>query len=660
MLKILPSHISNLIAAGEVVQRPSSVVKELVENSIDAGADKVSVIINDGGRTLIQVIDNGCGMNAEDAVLSFKRHATSKIDKAEDLQHIITYGFRGEALASIAAVAEITMKTRTADSETGTEVNIKASEVVSTSETSTPVGTNIAIRNIFYNVPARRKFMKSDATEFSRIADEFIHIAMIRTGIAFTLEHNGKKIFEVPASSNIKQRIQILVGKRYANDLVSIKNESSVIKINGFIGKPETALKKNESRQMFFVNDRYFTSPLMKSAVMSGYGQLLQTDKYPSFFIRMEVDPSKIDINIHPTKAEIKFEEESLVYNFLCAAVKESLGVNSFAPSIDFDTEGNIEIPSMVKTRLEFADGKKFPEQPTIEIDPDFDPFKEDREKLSQSEFADFEHRSSRDNSFFGSGKSKYGPDRYGSEKLDTDRYTSSAYERTESHSDLVNTPNTGFEQEKGYTGLFNESAVTSGRSFFILKGKYIITPSKSGIMAISIYRARKKIIYDRLSAAYKKRETASHLLLHPIILDIPVITFGLVKDHLETFGKMGFDIRIPEVTDKKNETQIMVYGTPMEELMSDMNALADAVESLAEMVAENPEAAQDELDSALREKHFIKLAGIGAREGASGITPIEAQAIIDTLFTSDNPGYTPDGEKTMNIITTEKIDNLF
>ena len=657
MLKVLPSHISNLIAAGEVVQRPSSVVKELMENAIDAGADKVSVLIESSGRSLVQVVDNGSGMSREDAILSFKRHATSKIDKAEDLQGITTYGFRGEALASIAAVAEVTMKTRTATDETGTEVSVKSSEVVSVSETACPKGTSIAVRNIFYNVPARRKFLKSDNTEFSKIAEEFIHIALVNNSISFSLIHNGKKIFDVPSGTNLKQRIRLLLGKKYADDLLNIKNESSLIKISGYIGKPESALKKNESRQLFFINGRYFHSQLMKAAVMKGYDRLLPEDKSPSFFICMEADPSKIDINIHPTKAEIKFEDESMVFEFLRAAVRETIGINSIAPTIDFDTDGSIEIPSMVKTKLEFSESGTFPEAPETGIDPDFNPFSD-----SMKPDAGFEPEIP---GFTGSGNPWRDSTRGTKKESGTwDRpyerlsgMASSDYTMPEDIGLMENSAESigrNIRKEHGYGGLFGDIPQTQSQ-LLLIKGKYIITPARSGIMVTDIKRARERILFDDYMAREKSGEIISDRTLHPVTLDMSVITRNLIKDKADDFKRLGFDIRIPE-----NDSQIEVYGAPMIELMSDMNTLAGIIENLAESLSENPEGVIVEMNSSVKEKYAAALAKAGAAEGLSKINPTEAQAIIDRLLTCRNPGYSPSGEKTIVLMTTEQISKLF
>ena len=338
MLKVLPSHISNLIAAGEVVQRPSSVVKELVENSIDAGAENISVIISDSGKTLINVIDDGCGMTYDEALLCFERHATSKIAAAKDLETILSYGFRGEALPSIAAVSEITLKTKEKDSEIGTEVDYAESKLVSAQEISCPKGTNISVRNIFYNIPARRKFLKSDNVEFRQIQSEFIRIALCHPEVGFKLSHNKKDVLILPPAISLKKRITEVAGKGIIKDLIDISSESNIAKISGYIGTPQGA-KKNQPNQFFFINGRYFRSPYLNKAILKSYEKLIPDDHFPSYFIFITADPSTLDVNIHPSKTEIKFEEEAVLFEILNAAAREALGVNSFVPSIDFDTE---------------------------------------------------------------------------------------------------------------------------------------------------------------------------------------------------------------------------------------------------------------------------------------------------------------------------------
>ncbi|MFA5325876.1 MAG: DNA mismatch repair endonuclease MutL [Bacteroidales bacterium] len=368
MLRVLPANISNLIAAGEVVQRPASVVKELMENAVDAGAKNISVIILDAGKTLIQVIDDGCGMTSDEAKLCFERHATSKITTADDLEHIMTYGFRGEALASVAAISEVTLKTRKADSEIGTHIEITGSKIVNEKPVSIPVGSNFAVRNIFFNVPARRKFLKTDAAELRHITSEFTKVALTRENISFKLTHNNKDIYNLKSVHNQKQRILESCGKEIIKELVDVNTETSVIKISGFVGKPEDA-RKTLGNQYLFINGRYFKSPYINKAICKPYENLIPNGYTPSYFIFLETDPEKIDVNIHPAKTEIKFEDDSMIFEIVLASVREALGKNSFLPSIDFDREGVPEIPIVFSGKGEYIP------PPKIDYNPLFNPF---------------------------------------------------------------------------------------------------------------------------------------------------------------------------------------------------------------------------------------------------------------------------------------------
>lgn len=368
MLKILPGHVSNLIAAGEVVQRPSSVVKELMENAVDAGASEISVTIKDSGRTLIQIADDGCGMSREDAVLAFERHATSKITEIEDLEQLATFGFRGEALASIASVSEVTLRTRRAGDETGTEVKISESKVNSVNQTATPQGSIFSVRNIFYNIPARRKFLKSDAAEYRQILAEFTRIAITRPDLHFHFTNNGVEVYNL-SPSNLRLRIQSILGRELGKELVEISVDTTIVKIKGYIGKPEDS-RKTPGNQYFFANGRFFRSPYFQKAILKAYENLIQEGHLPSFFIFLEAEQSRIDVNIHPAKTEVKFEDDYAIFDILHSAVRESLGRNSFMPSIDFDQADAPDIPKV-------KSGYWVP-PPKIDYDPLFNPFFEE------------------------------------------------------------------------------------------------------------------------------------------------------------------------------------------------------------------------------------------------------------------------------------------
>ena len=369
-LQILPAQLANMIAAGEVVQRPASVVKELLENAVDAGATDVKVVVLDAGRTLIQVIDNGSGMSAADAVLCFERHATSKIASAEDLAAIVSYGFRGEALASIAAVSEVTLKTRREADETATQVVVKGSDVRSSS-VAAPVGSNFAVRNLFYNTPARRKFLKSDNVELKHIVEEFTRVALTRPEIGFSLRSNDRDLYRLRPAKSLKYRILDLLGSNVAEDVVDLAAESTTLRVSGFLGRPQSA-RKTVAHQYFFVNGRYFGSGYLRKAVLKGYEGFIAAEAQPSWFICLEVAPESVDVNISPTKSEVKFEDENVVFQLLYACVKETLGRNAFGDGIDFDAASGVQMPVLGRN-FEAIHGPVGSPEP--QLDSGYDPF---------------------------------------------------------------------------------------------------------------------------------------------------------------------------------------------------------------------------------------------------------------------------------------------
>lgn len=481
-LRILPGNIANMIAAGEVVQRPASVVKELMENSIDAGARQVNVVIGDSGRTLIQVIDDGSGMTPDDAVLCFERHATSKIATAEDLQEIMTYGFRGEALASIAAVAEVTLKTRTAESETGCQVEMAGSAHVSTSEVSAPVGTNIAVRNLFYNIPARRKFLKSDNVELKHIIEEFTKVALTRPDTGFSLSHNGRDIYVLRPAKSLKYRIMDLLGTSVAGDLVDLAADTSMVSLRGFAGRPDTA-RKTLGNQFFFVNGRYFRSPYLHKAVMRAYEGLIPEGVTPSYFIYLETNPSSVDVNISPTKSEVKFEDDSLVFQVVYAAVKETLGKNSFAGDIDFSNPEANDMPVLGK---HFSDYK--PDvAPRVQVDPGYDPF----------------------------------------ESAPHDR----GFE-----------PGVFVDRREDYGKLFEDKSLPITQTL-ILGGRYIVAPAKDGMMVVNIRRAWERVLYDRAISALTKQGHVTQTNMFPVKVEVGAPGRLLLDSKASLLSSLGFDI---------------------------------------------------------------------------------------------------------------------
>lgn len=483
MLQILPSSISNLIAAGEVVGRPASVVKELLENAIDAGGKNISVIILDAGRTLIQVIDDGCGMTDEEAALCFERHSTSKIATAQDLERISTYGFRGEALASIAAVAEVTLKTRKQEEEIGTRVIISESGISSQEAVSTPVGSNFAIRNLFFNVPARRKFLKSDNAELRHIIAEFTRVAITRPGIAMRLTVNGKDIYSLRAVADAKHRIHDIFGREVINELVDVKTETSVVRITGYIGKPEDA-RKTLGNQFFFVNGRYFRSPYFHKAVCKPYDKLIPDGYTPTYFLFLETPFDKVDVNIHPAKTEVKFEDESMIFEILMACIREALGKNSFIPSIDFDTEGAVEIPSMSHK----YDREGYIAPPKLDYDPLFNPFRE------------------------------------------------SAFENAPKEPII--------DRSEQYGILYEEQSAAVQNKILVIQKKYIVTPVKSGLLVINIRRANERILYERYLESVVEQQPITQQSLFPQTIKLSHEEYLIMIDSLSLTEKLGFDIR--------------------------------------------------------------------------------------------------------------------
>ncbi len=610
MLKVLPSHISNLIAAGEVVQRPASVVKELMENGIDAGASQVTVIINDSGRTLIQVIDNGCGMSKEDAELSFCRHATSKIAKADDLYSIHTYGFRGEALASIAACAEVTLKTRRTGEECGTEVMIAESVIKSSQETSCAEGSNFAVRNIFYNIPARRKFLKSDNVEYRQIVQEFTRVALTRLDVEFRFIHNSRDIFHLLPSQNLKQRIIHVCGKETAKDLVDVHTDTSLVNITGFVGRPELA-KKNQPNQFLFVNGRFFKSALLHKAITKAYSNLIPEGYSPSYFIYMNIEPGNLDVNIHPAKTEIKFENESVIFEILNAAVKESIGGNSFMPGIDFDTEGVPEIPA-INTGFE----RKFVPPPQINYDPLFNPFEEEVKSYS-SKWNSQNEWSQESNTF-------------NNEEQATDSHTSVWESRMNAsvHEDSL---------------LKDEGFVEN--QLIQIKGRYLITPAKSGIMLIDVYRAKERILYETYLDAISKGSPGIQENLYPQTMDLDHNSYTVVMENIDLIKQLGFDIR------SFGKDCIIVYGTPAINGAENIS-VTDYIDS---MIADLLEEGRD-LVNEQKERAALNMVKSGRVNTPQNLTYDQANEFIGTLFSCNNPYTSPLGEKCVSIITMDEL----
>ena len=597
-LKILPSNIANMIAAGEVVQRPSSVVKELMENAVDAGASQVTVVIADAGRTLIQVVDNGCGMDPDEAVLCFERHATSKIATAEDLAGISTYGFRGEALSSIAAVAEVTLRTRKEGESLGCEVVFADSKHVSTSETACPTGCNFAVRNLFYNVPARRKFLKSDNVEFKHITEEFTRVAIPRPEVSFTLTHNGREIFVLRPAKSLNFRIMDIIGRGVAGDLVDLGADTGVVRISGFTGSPRSA-RKAPGNQYFFVGGRYFRSPYLHKAVMKAYEEFLPEGQNPPYFIFLEVDPGAMDVNIHPTKTEIKFEDDNVIFQVLSACVREALGRNSFSAGIDFNTEGAVSYPAFGSS---FAEYKPVTEAP-LTTDPTFDPFGDSPREPAPS--------------LSGRAPSNDGPYAFGG------------------LSRGAQDPGVLFEQDPS--------------DAIVLQGRYIASRSASGLMLVHIRRAWERIAYERALASLSGSAHVSQTALFPVQVQVGVQQALVLQEHAGMLATLGFDITLT------SPDTVSVGGVP-EGYSCEPGKVEALVQDLLLVLSDGGEA----LPEVMRQKTAAKFAMLAASNAEAPRTPMAVRQLLDTLFASDNAEFTPNGKRIISVLGAEELEKRF
>jgi DNA mismatch repair protein MutL len=605
IIQLLPDSVANQIAAGEVIQRPASVIKELVENAIDGQGKNIIIIIKDSGRTLIQVIDNGTGMSGTDARMSFERHATSKIRSADDLFAIRSMGFRGEALASIAAIAEVTMQARRIEDELGTELLLLATEVISQENIACTHGCSISVKNLFFNVPARRKFLKSDSYEFRLIISEIQRVALAFPEVEFKLQHNSTEIFQL-TPCNHKQRIVQLFGKAVNQHLIDIKTNTTLVKINGFIGKPENA-KKNQGEQFFFVNNRFMRHPYFHKALMNAYNRLLQPDAIPSYFIWFEIDPGNIDVNIHPTKTEIKFEDEQAIWQILNATAKEALGKFNVAPSLDFNTESAIEIPVLTKdTQIRM---------PSININPHFNPFDGDDEKA----------------------KNKQGSvDYFKSNNLSNWESLYSGFERTSAGTPLELKP------EKLFNDKEDQSAISA--NLIQLKGKYILSPVRSGLMIIDQKRAHERILYENFMKILEGTIHVTQQILFPQVIELNASDHTLLMEYLDVINQSGFDIR-----DFGNNS-IVVNGCPAE--IPDANP-KELIERMLEEMHHQPS------QQATKTKEYMAtlLCKASAIPYGKTLSAEEIHNFIDKLFACGNHNFSPDGKPVISIIPMEELE---
>jgi DNA mismatch repair protein MutL len=598
IIKLLPDSVANQIAAGEVIQRPASVVKELVENSVDAGAENIKVIIKDSGKTLIQVIDDGAGMSETDARLSFERHATSKITSAQDLFAIKTKGFRGEALASIAAVSMVELKTRKRDNDTGIIIVINGSRIESQEPCSCPAGSGFSVKNLFYNIPARRKFLKSDNTEIRHIVNEFQKIVLAHPDIRFSLYHNDNEVYNL-ISGNLRQRIIGVFGKQINQDLITLDTETTLIKIKGFIGKPENA-RRTYGEQFFFVNNRFMKHPYFHKAVVEAYQNILPVEAIPSYFIFLEADPASIDINIHPTKTEIKFEDERSIWQILMASVREALGRFNIVPSLDFENEALVDIP------IRNSSGK-MPMTPRIEINPHYNPFDGEERPNERSGYVERFERENTDNW----------------EKL----YSSLEKERENSDN--------------------REKISETQRKFFQIKNKYIVCPVKSGLMLIDQKRAHERVLFEKYIETLSHNSAISQTDMFPVTVELNPADVFILKEIEKELDLLGFDIQ------HSGNNNITINGKPSD------SGTSDPVEMLEILIEDYKNTKSDPVAGA-KENVASSMAVASAIPYGKVLSQGEMENLFDSLFACQSPNYSPKGKPVISIITLEEIDKRF
>ncbi len=615
VIQLLPDSVANQIAAGEVIQRPASVIKELVENAIDAGAKNIHVSVVDAGRTSIQVIDDGKGMSETDARLAFERHATSKIRQADDLFALHTMGFRGEALPSIAAVAQVELKTRLADDEVGTLLHIAGSKFEGQEPCSCPVGSNFAVNNLFYNVPARRKFLKSNSTELNNILTAFERIALVYPEVSFSLRSNDSEMFNLKTASQ-RKRIVDVFGKRFNQELLPVNVETTMCRISGFIGKPEASRKKS-AHQYFFVNGRYMKHPYFNKAVLAAYDRLIPEGEQVPYFIYFDVDPKDIDVNIHPTKTEIKFENEQAIWQILTAAVKESIGMFNDVPSINFDTVGKPDIPVFDPQAQPSASA------PKVSINPSYNPFK----------------------STASSGNSIPSAVRPSAKVVDED--WQQLYQGLGNQDAALSEPDifesAGMEEKKEEgDSLVAEKSL----AHYQYKGKYIMTAVKSGLMIIDQHRAHVRILYEQYLQQLHDHQCHSQKVLFPEVVQFPVSEKVMVEGILPEMGEMGFEL---------DDLGGGCYA---------VNAIPAGLEGInpVKLVQEMVSSAMEKGTVSLEEVHrslALSLARQAAIPQGQVLGNEEMENLVNALFACGNVNYTPDGKNVLCILQQQEIEQL-
>jgi len=599
IIQLLPDHVANQIAAGEVVQRPASVVKELMENAIDAGATNIKLIIKDAGKSLIQVIDNGKGMSQTDARLSFERHATSKITKAEDLFNLNTKGFRGEALASIAAIAHVDLKSKQENQELGTHIKIEGSNLVFQENTSTSKGTSIAVKNLFYNIPARRNFLKSNTIETRHIINEFQRVSLAHPKISFSFYHNENEIYNV-VPGNLRQRIVAIFGKKTNEKLVPIHEVTDILEINGFVAKPEFA-KKKRGEQFFFVNDRFIKNAYLNHAVSSAFESLLSGGYFPSYFLYLTVPSKSIDINIHPTKTEIKFDDEKTLYAILRSTIKHSLGQYNVAPVLDFNREASFDTPYNFKDRNY--------KTPKVTVDPNFNPFQNEQKKLVQT---------------------YYKPEKP---------------QQWESLYTAMDTQSIEVESTPVNTSLFSEEQTNS--TTYQVHKKYIVSSIKSGIVYINQHLAHQRILYEEFLENITVKVAMSQQLLFPLELSFNKSDIELIREIKCDLESVGF------LFDKILEDSCVIKGIPVTITESQITII---IEQLLEDIKNDiPDTSFSQLD--VMAKSLAKSLAI---KTGTKLDSKEQEEIVNKLFICKQPDLSPFGKTTFVTVNIDEIDKKF
>jgi DNA mismatch repair protein MutL len=611
IIQLLPDHVANQIAAGEVVQRPASVVKELLENAVDAGATDIKLIIKDAGKALVQVVDNGLGMSVTDARLSFERHATSKIRKAEDLFSLHTKGFRGEALASIAAIAHVEMKTKQDQEELGTQIVVEGSKFVSQEVAVLPKGTSFAVKNLFFNIPARRNFLKSDTVEYRHIVDEFQRVALAHSNIYFTFYHNGSEMFNLPASS-LRQRIVNIFSGKTNQKLVPVQEETEIVAIQGFVSKPEFA-KKNRGEQFFFVNDRYIKSGYLHHAVMAAYDGILKDGAQPSYFLYLTVPPNTIDINIHPTKTEVKFDDEHALYAILRASIKHSLGQFNVAPILDFDRDSNLDTPYHYKDLVGAT--------PTIQVDGNFNPFSDDKINKHYSGYKKPEPTANWESLYVGL-------------KQDS--------EFSRANVDF------SFESEEVTGSLFNDGEVEQTvHSAYQIHKKYIVSSIKSGMVIVDQQRAHQRVLYEQFLTNMTVNQASSQQLLFPLDLFFSSVEMELIEELKLSLVNTGF------VFEETNKDHIVISGIPVNVTESEVSlVLEQLLSDLQDGIPESSFSQNDSIAKSMAKSLAVKT--------GTALTVKEQENLVNGLFACKEPNVSPFQKPTFITMRVEDLDKKF